>query len=358
MLRRNILIIRQDRIGDCVLATGLPRELKGRWPECRVTVLVRSATAAIFAHNPHVDEIITDDWDDPARRRPFRSMVAELRRRRFTHALMLLPKARYNYMTFCAGIPVRVGHGVILFHALTGVLPVMTRKFRKGRHEAAYALDLARAIGVRSRDHTPEIHLTPQEKELVGARRQEWLAAAPRTGRPEAADGARLIGVHATSGGSAPNWTPATWAALVGELARRPGVVVVLTDPVIPPALLDIPGVIRAPSPADLRAGMVNFAALDLLVSASTGPMHLAGALGVPTISLFCPLSSCAPRLWGPLGNRAEHVLPRPQYCRDHCPGDPHVCDYSAPGGLEPREVAERILAGSWIRAGQRSGSS
>lgn len=346
MLPRNILIIRQDRIGDCVLATGLPRELKARWPACRVSVLVRSATRGIFEHNPHVDKILTDNWDDPRGREPFWTMVGRLRRRRFTHALMLLPQARYNYMTFCAGIPVRVGHGIILFHALTGVVPVMTRKFRKGKHEAAYALDLARAIGVRSRDHTPEIHLTPREIQEVGERRAQWLADAGENGRPGAAGAVRLVGVHTTSGGSAPNWTPADWAALVETLAGRPDVQVVLTDPRIPAGVGAIPGVIAAPGPADLRAGLVNFAALDLLVSASTGPMHLAGALGVPTVSLFCPLPSCAPRLWGPLGNRAVHLLPRPEYCRDHCPGDPHVCDYSGPGGLDPRAEAAGILAG------------
>jgi heptosyltransferase-2 len=346
VLPRNILIIRQDRIGDCVLATCLPRELKARWPACRVSVLVRSATTAVFENNPHVDEILTDDWDDPARCESFPTMVGRLRRRRFTHALMLLPQARYNYMTFCAGIPVRVGHGIILFHALTGVLPVMTRKFRKGRHEAAYALDLARAIGVRSRNHTPEIHLTPQERQLVAERRTAWRAAGSKEGRCGGGETARLVGVHTTSGGSAPNWSPGAWAILAEALAGRPGIRVVLTDPMVPPELAKMPGVMRFPPHTDLRADLVNFAALDLLVSASTGPMHIAAALGVPTVSLFCPLPNCSPQLWGPLGNRAAHLLPRPEYCRDHCPGAPHVCDYSSPGGLDPRAVAAGILAG------------
>ena len=338
MPARNILIIRQDRIGDCVLATALPRELKGRWPGCRVTVLVRGATGAVFEHNPHVDEILTDDWDDPARRPSFWTMVGRLRRRRFTHALMLLPHARYGYMTFFAGIPVRVGHGFILFHALTCARPVMTRKFRKGRHEAAYALDIARAIGVRSTNHDPEIHLSGQEKEAVQERRARWLAAA-------AGGTTRLVGLHATSGRSGPNWEPAEWAALAGLLAQMAGIRVVLTDPEPPGPLRAIGKVVRPDPPRDLREGFLNFAALDLLVSASTGPMHAAAALGVPTLSLFCPLPSCAPHLWGPLGNRAEQVLPRPDYCRNECPGDPHVCTFAGRSGVDAAAVAARILA-------------
>ncbi len=347
-MRRRFLVIRQDRIGDCVLATALPRELKRRWPGCRVTMLTRSATAPLFAHNPHVDEIWTDDWDDPDRREPFRSLVGRLRRGRFTHALMLLPQARYNYATFCAGIPVRVGHGIILFHALTLVRPVMTRKFRKGRHEADYALDLARAVGVRSRDVTPEIHLTPRESAESAQRRALWCSDAGDM---------RVVGVHSTSGGSAPNWPPRVWSELVRLLVATKDLKVVLTDPSPPAELRQVPGAVIPEPPRDLRDGVVNFAALDVLVSASTGPMHICGALGVPTVSLFCPLPSCAPDLWGPLGNRAEHVLPRPDYCRDLCPGDPHICDYRGDSGVDPAAVARRVTA-ILGGGGQSSGSS
>ncbi len=333
---RRFLVIRQDRIGDCVLATGLPRELKRRWPDCTVTMLTRSATAPLFAHNPHVDTVWTDDWDDPARCEPFWDLVRRLRGGRFTHALMLLPKARYNYATFCAGIPVRVGHGIILFHALTLVRPVMTRKFRKDRHEAEYALDLARAVGVKGGDPAPELYLTRDEKSAARARRARWTGGT---------DARRLVGLHATSGGSAPNWPPRLWAELASLLAQRADVQVVLTDPEPPAELLAVPGAVHAGRPADLREGMVNFAALDVLVSASTGPMHICGALQVPTVSLFCPMPACAPALWGPLGNRADNVLPRPEYCRDRCPGDPHVCDYRGDSGVDPQTVARRITA-------------
>ena len=150
-MQRRILIIRQDRIGDAVLATAIPRELKKRWPGCHVGVLVRGYTRPLFENNPHVDEIIVDDATPETRDTTFWPMVRRLRRSRFTHALMLLPEARYNYMTFCAGIPVRVGHGIILFHAITLARPVMTRKFQKGRHEAEYSMDLARSIGCAHR---------------------------------------------------------------------------------------------------------------------------------------------------------------------------------------------------------------
>ena len=331
LFQRRVLIIRQDRIGDAVLATGLPRELKRRWPGCHVAVLVRSYTAALFQNNPHVDEIIVDDYRPETRTSSFWRMVGRLRRGRFSHALMLLPQARYNYMTFCAGIPFRIGHGIILFHALTGVWPVMTRKFKKGRHEAEYSLDLVRAMGVRTENPAPEIHLTSAEKELGKSLREGW-------------GGLPAVGLHVTSGKSAPNWPAARWAELAAILRGSGQVKVVVTDHEVPAELSDLAGVDTPNQGQPLRVTAATIAALDLLVSASTGPMHMAGALGRPTLSLFCPKPACEPALWGPLGNQALHILPEEEHCRDRCPGNPHACDYAGSARVTPQQVARDIL--------------
>ncbi len=332
-MKKRILIIRQDRIGDAVLATAIPREIKKCWPDSHVAVLVRSYTKPLFTHNPHVDAVISDDHTPDTRQQTFWPMVRELRRHRFTHALMLLPEARINYMTFCAGIPFRVGHGIILFHALTLTRPVMTRKFRKGRHEGDYSMDLARSIGVKTNDVSPEIHLTHEENERAMTQAAHW------------GGGKKMIGLHATSGQSAPNWHPAAWAELAQLLQKHDSVQVVVTDNSIPGELKNLPGVLYPNEGVELREALVNIRALDSLVSASTGPMHMAAALKVPTLSLFCPLPSCEPALWGPLGNEGQFVLPEEEYCRDKCPGDPHVCRLVGSTLASPAEVARRILS-------------
>ena len=340
-MQKRVLIIRQDRIGDAVLATALPREIKRTWPDCQVGVLVRSYTRPLFAKNPHVDTILCDDFDEADWRCSFWSLVARLRRHRFTHALMLLPQARYNYATFCAGIPWRIGHGIILFHALTAVRPVMTRKLNKGRHEAEYAMDLARAMGVVTDDVRPELHLDAQEQAEVQVVRRRWQGAPDGSG----GGSRRIVGLHTTSGNSAPNWTPQVWSELVERLAGRPDLQVVVTDNVVPDAVAGREGVAYPNVGVDLRRAMVHLAALDLLVSASTGPMHLAAALRVPTLSLFCPLAACAPALWGPVGNTAEILLPSAAYCRERCPGDPKRCTYADCDEVSPPRVADLIIA-------------
>jgi heptosyltransferase-2 len=73
--------------------------------------------------------------------------------------------------------------------------------------------------------------------------------------------------------------------------------------------------------------------------------MHICAALKIPTISLFCPLTACSPKLWGPLGNSAEIILPKENYCSNVCPGDPHICDFSGQGGINNNMVYERVSA-------------
>ena len=118
----------------------------------------------------------------------------------------------------------------------------------------------------------------------------------------------------------------------------------VVTDNVVPAELEGLAGVEYPNVGADLRGAMVTLKSLDLLVSASTGPMHMAAALKVPTLSLFCPLPACEPALWGPVGNEALFVLPEEEYCRDRCPGDPHVCQMEGSREASPEQVASRIL--------------
>ena len=99
-----ILIARIDRIGDVVLSTPIPREIKKAHPDSFVSVLVRKYTKDIFLNNPYVDEIILFDGDNDNNPKSFWKLVGEIRKFRFTHAFMLLPNERLNWILFFSGI--------------------------------------------------------------------------------------------------------------------------------------------------------------------------------------------------------------------------------------------------------------
>ncbi len=334
MKQKRILIVRPDRIGDVVLSTPIPREIKRQFPESFVAVLVRKYTRDIYLNNPHVDEILLIDDINPGEKNYFWRKVKEIKSYKFTHALMLLPDERINYILFFAGIRKRYGVGHKFYQAITFVKGISRNKYIPLRHEADYSMDLARAIGVKPESLDVEIHLTEKELQRSRELRKKYL------------DGKKyLIGIHSTSGNSAANWKPGEYLKLADTLLRNPDYRLLITDVDVPAELKNLPGVIY-PDPdkkKSLREWFVIFKALDLLVSSSTGPMHICAALKVRTVSVFCPLPAASPQLWGPKGNDNKIILADKNYCDSFCPGDPKLCDFGGEKGMPVKKVAGEI---------------
>ncbi len=336
---KSILVIRPDRIGDVVLATPTTRALRKHFPSARIAALVRPATEPVLRHNPHLDDILIDDWEGVhAGRRGFFDRLRMLRRHRFDTALMLLPTERHAWMTFLAGIPRRIGVGTKLYQVLTFARSVSRRKYIPLRHEADYCLDLARAVGAEDDGLATEVFLTDTERSEAAARLSAlgWNPAHP------------TISVHPESGRSAPNWEAAKYRAFVLEAASRyPEARIIVNITPANTAMHDLFAPLSSDrifipdNGGDLRMVMGFIAAAAVAVSASTGPMHLAAALRIPTVSLFCPLTACHPSLWGPQGNEAVTLLPPEQYCQTQCPGDPHICTLE--GGIEIPAVLDAL---------------
>ena len=327
--QKRILIVRPDRIGDVVLSTPLPREIKKSFPGSFVAVLVRKYTQDIYLNNPHIDRILLLDDTDNA----FFAKVREIRKFNFTHSLTLLPTERLNYLLFFAGIPYRVGVGHKLYQFLTFTRYVDRKKYIPLRHEADYCMDLARKIGVQSDNLATEIFLTDEEKQKVLNTRNKLLNGKKL-----------LIGIHSTSGNSSANWRPSEYRNLIEILGKNPELSITVTDNKVPEELTGIDNVKYPNAGLSLRESLINFGALDILVSASTGPMHLAAALKVKTVSIFCPMTACSPKLWGPLGNESKIILPEESYCSTVCPGDPKKCTFIGKGGINAEKVLNEIL--------------
>jgi heptosyltransferase-2 len=331
MKQLRFLIARIDRIGDVVLSTPLPREIKKTYPNSYVAVLVKNYTKDVYLNNPNVDEIITFDKHDKTEK-GFWELVSEIKHKKFSHAFMLLPNEKLNYVLFAAGIKFRVGVGHKLYQFLTFTKYVDRKKYIPLRHEADYCLDMIREIGIKIENIAPEIFLTENEKDKVRTFKNNNLHGDQK-----------LIGINISSGNSAPNLNHNEYKKLILLLRNNPYYKIAVMDNKISTELDNIDSVVYPNKGNVLRDSIINLASLDLLISNSTGPMHICAALRVPTLSLFCPLTACSPKLWGPLGNESEIVLPTQNYCAAQCPIDPKKCDYSKEGGLTAVEVAEKV---------------
>jgi ADP-heptose:LPS heptosyltransferase len=327
-----ILVARIDRIGDVVLSTPIPREIKKAFPDSFVSVLLRKYTKDIYLNNPHVNEIILFDGDDDKTPTTFWQLVGEIKKLKFTHAFMLLPNERLNWILFFAGIPKRIGVGHKLYQFLSFSNYVDRKKYIPLRHEADYCLDMVRKIGIEPKSMDSEMFLS--EDETI-KRNEIRKKLAPNE--------ELLIGINITSGKSSPNLDLEEYRKLITRLTEEKNICVLVTDNNPPEEIRNIGNVIYPNVGLSLRESIINFSTLDVLISASTGPMHICAALKVSTISLFCPLPACSPKLWGPLGNKSEIILPEENYCSTVCPGDPHICDFSGTGGIDNEKVYQKV---------------
>lgn len=330
---KRILVVRPDRIGDVVLVTPLLRSLRESFPDAYIGAVVRSYTKAVLEGNKRINTIITDDPDGAdAGFKGFWNKVKEIRSHAFDTALLVFPTQRTAYMLWAAGIKKRIGVGHVLYEVITFMSSIGSRKFVPLRHEADYALDFARKLKSPILYPNPEIFLSDEEKHWAQA---EFARLSIR--RP-------IVAMHPQSGGSAPNWRIERYVELAEKLIKE-GISVVATgspeDVVKNAPLVATYGVVDVIGRYPLRELICLLSQVDVCVSASTGPMHIAAALGTKTVSLFCPLPACSPALWGPLGNEGTVVVAPDSYCMTACPGDPHICDFE--GGIEVESVFRKV---------------
>lgn len=316
---RRILIIRPDRIGDVVLTTPLIRAVRQSFPDSYIAVMVNSITGALLLHNPHIDLLITDDPDGKdSGRSGFWRQVRTLRSLKFDTGLMPLPRERHAWIMFLSGIKTRIGVGGKIYQILTGTKTVSRNKYIPLRHEADYVMDLGRKIGVTHEDISPELFLSIEEKKQAGNffRERGFDLNKP------------IVGINPSSNKSVPNWKPERYVELAQHLSKsyQLFINIGINDEGLAEQFSQFSKQHIVYSGKDLRELISLCSYLTLLVSSSTGTQHIAAALKIPTVTMFCPLPACSSTLWGSLVNRSEVILPPEGYCQGRCPGNPKIC--------------------------------
>lgn len=204
---------------------------------------------------------------------------------------LALRAARYD-----RGVLLPPSFSSALIFALGGVTA------RRGTDTDGRRLLLTDPVPVRS---FAGLHRATQYMRLVGADADPVL---PPLDIPRPSHEGRVVGVF--PGGNAPSrrWDPDRFAELVRRLSKRGDRVVVfggpterqLTARVAGDAATDLGG------RTDLAQLATGIASCDVLVTNDTGPLHLAAAVGTPTVSLW---GAGDPKVTGPLG--AGHRLLR-----------------------------------------------
>lgn len=305
---QNILVVRTDRIGDVVLSLPMIASLRTCFPSARKAMLLRSYTKDIAEGYEGLNAILL--YDAEGEEKPFVSMLAEVRRERFDVVVISYPTFRLALLMFLARIPVRVGTGY-RWYSLLFNRKVFEHRRTAEKHELEYNLSLLNSLGCRD-----------QTKPSITLKVPPWAVERAREERRELGIGEdeSVVILHPGSGGSARDWSPERFGGLARLLSGR-GYRVVVTGTGKEEALMQrvvqssggraLP--IRRELSLQELAGFLQSA--RLVVANSTGPLHVAAAVGTPVIGLYPPIPECSPTRWGPWTEKSAVFVADPQRC-------------------------------------------
>lgn len=346
---RTILVSRLDGLGDAVLGTTLLSGLHARWPEARILLLVRPKLIGLHQILPSWVQVISPGFDAYAPVHGKQEQIANLLREtaRDLHPdLMILSEFNRAWaaelLAMLCGTP-----RVMAFENCSGLnagnRPIRERlglpkpqgwELVKTSYEwpevVKYRAMLS-ALGIDPAPHLPSVRVQPDDRDAAAAFWSE-------SGFPSA--NVPLVLFPSSGDGLLRSLPAAAWARWAAHLAQRRDVVL-LGSETDAPALnaiaaaglaTDIKRLIMPGNRPGLLAGVLEMAAG--YIGADTGPMHIAAALGRPTLGIFGGgtigrfAAGSDPRRFLPVGQRAAAIrMPLGCFgCGWECAFDQRLC--------------------------------
>ncbi|MGC1466377.1 MAG: lipopolysaccharide heptosyltransferase II [Pseudolabrys sp.] len=294
-----VLLIPYVWIGDFVRCHSVVKLLRTQMPERPVDIVSSTLCAPLADYMPGIRKCIV--FDLPRGRIALarqRALAEQLRAERYGQALVMLRTWKSALAPFLAGIPTRTGFaGEARFGLLNDVrwgerkLPRMIDKMG--------ALALPKSADLPSEWPLPKL-VVPKD-EIARWRERCGLAANKRP----------IVTLSPGAVGAGKAWPAGHYAELARQLAADGASVWVLGGPnetTLAAQIVSAGGErARDLTGNDLRTAILAHAAADVAVTNDSGLMHVAAAIGTPTVAIFGPTS---PWHWAPLNPVAAIIEP------------------------------------------------
>ena len=308
---RRILVVNVNWIGDVIFSSPVFKALKTEYPEARISCLAVPRVREVLESIPCVDEIIMYDeegrhWGPLAKL----ALIMQLRRKRFDAAFLLHRSLTRALLVFWAGIPRRIGYdekgrGRYLTH----------RSEFPGSdvHRSDHYLNIIESYGVKVEDRWCRLNVCPEAAKDVAALLKE----------ENIRDSDFVVAVNPGGNWDLKRWPHDRFSSLISQLMEQLQAKVVVTG-----AAKDASLVRKIVSPlkrkpvnltgkTSLKQLLACFKRADIVVSADTGPLHLASGVGTHVIGLFGPTR---PEITGPRGEGSAVVIQQDVGCnREPC---------------------------------------
>jgi len=325
-----ILVSRTDAIGDVILSLPLAGILKADDPACYIGFMGKSYTQSIIECCSAVDCFV--DVAD------FLKVDNRTIQKEWDVIIHVFPRKDIALKAKKAGIKLRIGTRNRLYHLFTCNKLVALSRRNSVLHEAQLNTKLLEPLGIRKAWKLDElsglIHF-----DTISELSMKWKALLQ--------PGKKHIILHPKSQGSAREWGLGNFSQLIRILPKNQYQVFIsgtakereAMDPLfeaVGDQVTDLTGQMN------LNEFIAFINACDALVAASTGPLHIAAALGKVAIGLYPPIRPMHPGRWAPIGPHAQ-ALVLEKDCED-CRKAPQACTcIQSIGAIEVLSVLEAM---------------
>ena len=320
---KKILVIRFFGFGNLVLAFPAIKKISDLFPDAKIYLLTINKNMHLYDGVPFVDKTLYINVNG------FKNftmsifqMFFSLRKEKFDLAVDFEIFAYTSvFLLYFLGIKKRVGYRIKGY--LRGPLYTTAVTYNNEQHISKTFYDLVVTLGAEKKENVELIGLSVSMKDKAVV--EEFLK------KNFIDSNERLVGMHVGSGQNFINrrWPETYFAKVADFLIKEFDAKIILTGtkeelPLINNTIREMrtdPRRVVVIDSLNLTQLAFLFKQIRVFFCTDTGPLHLAIAMGVPTVSFFGPNT---PRLYGPpLNNR--HI-----YFYENMPCSPCITNYNA----------------------------
>ncbi len=329
---KRILVVKLDHLGDVLLATPVFSNLSQAYPDAELHALTGAWSRVVLEKHPDVNKVL--EYNSPtfcrtgaptSLKQTFQ-LYRALRRQKYD----LMVELRNDWRVICFSLlrvaPKRLDRATLQVANKLGFA-----RFT-GIHETTRNLDVLDKAGIPTPIKTTTFSVTTEDKEWASD-----LLTTHQINRERP-----LVAIHPGSPIPLKRWAPERYAKLVDWLIaqKRAEILFVGVKDEIP-IITEIQRLTRAESINIAgKTTLTQLASIlhtcNVFIGNDSGPMHLAAAVGIPTIGLYGPGD---PTRFGPVGAKCQTI----QRKTDCPPCQGAVCRFGEDGCMSKIQVADVI---------------
>jgi lipopolysaccharide heptosyltransferase I len=319
-----ILILKFSALGDIVHTLPIAATIRQSLPDSYIAWMVEERFQDILKDNPDIDEIIplrTKVWRKNWNNQSLREILGTikiLRQHKFDLVLDLHGLIKSGIIARLSGAPIRTGfHRKNCKEKISSLFTNQKAPYIAGGQHVVdmYLTLLQTALGkIEETKHFPL-----QVPDAMDANVAHFFDQTPNlTERP-------VIGINPGAGFETKQWELTRFAKLADRITAELGYSILLTwGPGEEFKVQQISAQMKHKSwiapPTSILESIALYKRMALLVSCDSGPLHLAAALGIPTVSIFGPTDPARNGAYGTVHETVYKVLPCSFCWKKKCP--------------------------------------